>query len=139
MSARLYVMLRFLSARSPRRTRRRAKYPSRLFEGTTPSPRTNINARAWSHTVYRASSGDTSAMSSSPEIPRRSAVVCRISRTSARLSTFSIPATFEYSRRIRSSTDFAPVALFRYARASPKTASYALVVPWEIHVSRSRP
>jgi hypothetical protein len=73
--------------------------------------------------VYRASRGDTCATSSSTEIPTRSAVFRRISRMSARLSTFRRPATFEDSRRTRSSTFFAPVARLRYARASPKTAS----------------
>src|SRR5207245_1544547 len=58
---------------------------------------------------------------------------------SSRVSTFSIPATFEYSRRTRSSTRLAPVARLRYARASPKTASYADVVACDSHVSRSRP
>src|SRR3990172_3910466 len=58
---------------------------------------------------------------------------------SARLSTLNTPATFEYSRRNRSSTRFAPVARLGYARVSPKTASYADVEPWESQVRRSSP
>src|SRR3989441_1737788 len=98
-----------------------------------------INAREWSHTLYSASRGETCATSSSTEIPTRSAVRWRISRMSASVSTLSMPATFEYSRRTRSSTRLAPVARFRYASASPNTASYADVVACESHVNRSRP
>src|SRR2546427_394135 len=42
-------------------------------------------------------------------MPTRLAVCCRIARISPRLSILSIPATFEYSRKMRSSTRFAPV------------------------------
>ena len=98
-----------------------------------------MRARAWSQITYSASRGASWATRSSTGIPIRSAVRAWIARMSAIVSTLVIPATFEYSVRTRSSTFFAPVARFRYARASPKTASYADVVPWESHTSRSSP